>query len=175
MMVGALWFWRGAATSNVILRADSVELRGVVWTRRIPLRELASVTVATGRTGMNGFSREYLVLHRRNGTDSSFKELNSKRAKTLRDGPRIRLHDLRHSHATLGLASGIPAKVMSERLGHSKVGITLDLYSHVTPGMQEDAARSSARSSTVRDQFVTTTPADADVRPGQASTSYGSA
>jgi integrase len=54
--------------------------------------------------------------------------------------PRLRLHDLRHSHATLGLAAGIPAKVMSERLGHSKVGITLDLYSHVMPGMQEEAA-----------------------------------
>jgi integrase len=54
--------------------------------------------------------------------------------------PVIRLHDVRHSHATLGLAAGIPAKVMSERLGHAKVGITLDLYSHVVPGMQEDAA-----------------------------------
>jgi integrase len=54
--------------------------------------------------------------------------------------PRLRLHDLRHSHATLGLAAGIPAKVMSERLGHATVGITLDLYSHVMPGMQEEAA-----------------------------------
>jgi integrase len=53
--------------------------------------------------------------------------------------PRLRLHDLRHSHATLGLAAGIPAKVMSERLGHSKVG-TIDLYSHVMPGMQDEAA-----------------------------------
>ena len=52
----------------------------------------------------------------------------------------VRLHDLRHTHATLGLAPGIPAKVMSERLGHAKVGITLDLYSHVVPGMQEKAA-----------------------------------
>ena len=54
--------------------------------------------------------------------------------------PRLRLHDLRHSHATLGLAAGVPAKVMSERLGHSNIGITLDLYSHVVPGMQEEAA-----------------------------------
>jgi integrase len=54
--------------------------------------------------------------------------------------PRIGPHGLRHSHATLGLAADIPAKVMSERLGHSKVGITLDLYSHVVPGMQEQAA-----------------------------------
>jgi integrase len=54
--------------------------------------------------------------------------------------PRIRFHDLRHAHATHLLGSGIHPKVASERLGHSKVGITLDLYSHVLPGMQEDAA-----------------------------------
>jgi integrase len=53
--------------------------------------------------------------------------------------PRIRFHDLRHAHATHLLASGIHPKIASERLGHSKVGITLDLYSHVMPGMQEDA------------------------------------
>jgi integrase len=53
--------------------------------------------------------------------------------------PRIRFHDLRHAHATHMLASGVHPKVASERLGHSKVGITLDLYSHVMPGMQDDA------------------------------------
>lgn len=54
--------------------------------------------------------------------------------------PRIRFHDLRHAHATHMLKSGVHPKVASERLGHSQVGITLDLYSHVLPGMQEDAA-----------------------------------
>jgi integrase len=54
--------------------------------------------------------------------------------------PAIRLHDLRHTHATLGLAAGIPVKVMSERLGHASTQITMDLYSHVIPGMQADAA-----------------------------------
>jgi integrase len=53
---------------------------------------------------------------------------------------RVRLHDLRHSHATHMLAAGVHPKIASERLGHSKVGITLDLYSHVMPGMQEEAA-----------------------------------
>ncbi len=53
---------------------------------------------------------------------------------------RVRFHDLRHAHATHMLASGVHPKVASERLGHSKVGITLDLYSHVLPGMQADAA-----------------------------------
>src|SRR5438876_8323299 len=54
--------------------------------------------------------------------------------------PRLRFHDLRHAHATHLFANGVHPKVASERLGHSKVGITLDLYSHVIPGMQEDAA-----------------------------------
>jgi integrase len=54
--------------------------------------------------------------------------------------PRYRFHDLRHAHATHMLTSGTHIKVASERLGHSKVGITLDLYSHVLPGMQKDAA-----------------------------------
>jgi len=54
--------------------------------------------------------------------------------------PKIRLHDLRHSHATLGLASGVPTKVTSERLGHSRTAITDDLYSHVTKTMQDEAA-----------------------------------
>ena len=53
---------------------------------------------------------------------------------------RIRFHDLRHAHATHLLASGVHPKIASERLGHSSVGITLDLYSHVTRGMQADAA-----------------------------------
>jgi integrase len=54
--------------------------------------------------------------------------------------PRIRFHDLRHSHATHLLSAGVHPKIAQERLGHSTVGITLDLYSHVLPGMQEDAA-----------------------------------
>ena len=55
--------------------------------------------------------------------------------------PRIRFHDLRHTHASHLLRAGIHPKVVSERLGHSRVGITMDVYSHVLPGMQEEAAR----------------------------------
>lgn len=54
--------------------------------------------------------------------------------------PRIRFHDLRHTHASQLLAAGVHPKIASERLGHSSIGITLDLYSHVMPGMQADAA-----------------------------------
>lgn len=56
------------------------------------------------------------------------------------DLPRIRLHDLRHTHATLALKAGVHPKVVSERLGHANIGITLDLYSHVVPSMAKDAA-----------------------------------
>jgi integrase len=54
--------------------------------------------------------------------------------------PRIRFHDLRHTHASLGLAEGIHPKVMSERVGHSSISITMDTYSHVIPALQRDAA-----------------------------------
>jgi integrase len=56
------------------------------------------------------------------------------------DLPRIRLHDLRHTHATLLLKEGVPPKVVSERLGHSSVAFTMQVYQHVLPGMQADAA-----------------------------------
>jgi integrase len=59
--------------------------------------------------------------------------------------PRIRCHDLRHRAATLLLSQGIHPKIVSERLGHSRVSITLDLYSHVTPTMQQQAAETLDR------------------------------
>ena len=58
--------------------------------------------------------------------------------------PPIRLHDVRHSYATAALAAGIPAKVVSERLGHANIAITLDVYSHVIPGMDAQAANAVA-------------------------------
>jgi integrase len=54
--------------------------------------------------------------------------------------PRIRLHDLRHTAAALALSTGMHPKVMSDRLGHSSIAITLDVYGHLVPGLQEDAA-----------------------------------
>ncbi len=54
--------------------------------------------------------------------------------------PRIRLHDLRHTHATLLLKAGEVTKVVTERLGHSTTAYTQDAYQHVLPGMQRDAA-----------------------------------
>ncbi len=52
----------------------------------------------------------------------------------------IRLHDARHTHASLMLKQGVHPKIVQERLGHSSIQITLDTYSHVAPGLQEAAA-----------------------------------
>ena len=54
--------------------------------------------------------------------------------------PRMRFHDLRHTAASLLLAQGVHPKIVSEMLGHSQIAITLDLYSHVTPTLQAEAA-----------------------------------
>ena len=53
----------------------------------------------------------------------------------------LRLHDLRHTHATLMLRAGVHPKIVSERLGHATVAFTLDTYTHVVPGLQEAAAK----------------------------------
>lgn len=53
---------------------------------------------------------------------------------------KIRLHDLRHTHATIAVKAGVPLKVISERLGHESPAFTLRQYAHVVPGMQAEAA-----------------------------------
>ena len=59
--------------------------------------------------------------------------------------PVIRLHDLRHTNASLALAAGVDLKVVSERLGHSQLAITADLYTHVNRGLGKAAAEQIAR------------------------------
>jgi integrase len=54
--------------------------------------------------------------------------------------PEIRLHDLRHTSASLALAAGIDTKVVSERLGHATIAITANLYTHVIPRLEREAA-----------------------------------
>jgi integrase len=73
--------------------------------------------------------------------------------------PRIRLHDLRHTHATLGLAAGIPTKVMSDRLGHATTAFTQDVYMHAIPQLEADAAEQIAAT------IFATEPGDKAVTP----------
>ncbi len=65
-------------------------------------------------------------------------------ARRIRWAARIRFHDLRHSWATIALELDIHPKVVSERLGHANVGVTLDTYSHVAPSLHTSAARQVA-------------------------------
>jgi integrase len=88
-------------------------------------------------------SGETLVCCREDGepkrpgsVTGEFARLTSK----VKDLPRVRFHDLRHSHATQLLADGVHPKIAQERLGHSTITTTMDLYSHVTDTMQADAA-----------------------------------
>lgn len=54
--------------------------------------------------------------------------------------PALGFHGLRHAHATLAPSAGVKPKVISEHLGHSSIAVTMDIYRHVLPGMQEEAA-----------------------------------
>lgn len=111
----------------------------VVQALRRHKAEQAKVQLQSGPT----YNVQDLVCARWDGNTRSPGALSRAFAKLIQDLdlPRVRFHDLRHSHATQLLRQGIHPKIVSERLGHSKVGITLDTYSHVMPGMQEDAAK----------------------------------
>lgn len=87
-----------------------------------------------------------LVIARENGTPVRPRSFSRAFERHLQAAglPAIRLHDLRHSWATLALGAGVHPKIVSERLGHSSIAITLDTYSHVSAGMQEDAAATVA-------------------------------
>jgi integrase len=77
----------------------------------------------------------------------TFKETQARCRKALGEAapPEIRLHDLRHTHATLLLADREPINTVSERLGHASVTVTLTVYGHVMPGDQKRAADRFAR------------------------------
>lgn len=82
-----------------------------------------------------------LVLCQEDGNPWDPDRFSAEWTKTVQGlGFAVRFHDLRHTHATLLLRQGIHPKVVSERLGHSTTGITLDTYSHVLPDMQDEAA-----------------------------------
>lgn len=105
--------------------------------------KVVSSAILIGRSFVN----DELIFCHQDGTpvhpdqvSKSFKRL-SKRASL----PEIRFHDLRHTYATLALRADVHPKVVSERLGHSTIAMTLDRYSHAVPALQEDAAETVAR------------------------------
>lgn len=90
----------------------------------------------------DGYDDQDLVFARQDGTPLHPDRLSKAFDQDVaRSGlPRIRLHDLRHTHASIALQAGVPVKVVSERLGHESPAFTLKQYAHVMPGMQATAA-----------------------------------
>lgn len=117
---------------SVALDAGTARVLGE-WRRR-QLEERLALGPAWQDTGR--------VFTREDGADLHPERVSERFDRLVgRSGPpRIRLHDLRHTHATLALAANVHPKVVSERLGHASVTITLDTYSHAIPAMQADAA-----------------------------------
>ena len=83
-----------------------------------------------------GFTDRGLVFHRPDGDPLHPARFSREftRAVVRTDLPRIRLHDLRHGWATMALSADVHPKVVQERLGHSSITVTLDVYSHVHRG-----------------------------------------
>jgi integrase len=97
-----------------------------------------SLWLSTGRI----LAGEDLIFARADGSLPDPASITRSFARVLKNAglPHVRIHDLRHTHATLLLKARVHPKVVSERLGYASVAITLDIYSHVLPGLQEAAA-----------------------------------
>ena len=120
----------------IALDAETIAALQAQATRQLAEQERLG---ATWRDSGYVFTKENGKPHHPQTVSRSFEQ-----ALTEAKLPRIRLHDLRHTHATLALQAGIHPKVVSERLGHATVSITLDTYSHAIPAMQEEAAEKIA-------------------------------
>ncbi len=97
------------------------------------------------------YSDNGLVFPREDGSLWAPDSFTSSFAAAVRKVMPVNFHALRHAHATILLKQGVNPKVVSERLGHARVSTTLDIYAHVLPGMQEEAA--ALLESTFRSKF----------------------
>jgi integrase len=109
----------------------------------VPYLERQRADQARRRELVTEWFDEDLVIDRGDGRPMNPGTLSSGWARfcRLQGLPHVRFHDLRHGHATLMLLQGVHPKVVSERLGHASIGITLDTYSHVLPAMQAEAVK----------------------------------
>lgn len=105
------------------------------------LKKQKSILLKEKRDFGEGYSDLDLVICTSLGTPLTPANLRRSFNRLIKedDATTIRFHDLRHSHATLLLSKGVNVKVISERLGHSNIKVTLDIYSHILPTMQQDA------------------------------------
>jgi integrase len=127
--------WRFASTKRASSRRP-VKLE--TWVAR-QLRQLYSFD--TARPGANSDDVQQIFKTRcGRPINSDYLAREFKRLLRAAGLPRMRLYDLRHTAATLALTAGVPAKVVSELLGHASSAFTLDVYAHVLPHMQAEAA-----------------------------------
>lgn len=156
-LLGLKWEDIDFQDKSIVIRRSIQEVRGEVFvketktgkSRVISIPQYLVQVFQTHKAQQNanrlalgkGYRTDGFVFARNDGSWIRPQTM-SQAAKALfkRLGMECRLHDLRHTHATLLLKSGISSKVASSRLGHASVGITLDLYAHVLPGMDEEAA-----------------------------------
>jgi integrase len=121
---------------NIALAPETVELlRDVRGAQILAKMELGPLWQDTG-----------FVFTHPNGTPLIPDQITQEFAAVIKrfDVPHLTFHGLRHAFATMGMQAGINPKVVSEALGHSSVAITLDLYSHVLPNMQDELASAVA-------------------------------
>lgn len=121
---------------SVSLPADAMALL-----RRHVDRHTAEVTTMTEQE-RKAYENHGFLFTGRGGRPVDLKNISARHFKPLLKStglPPIRLYDLRHTHATLLLTAGVPVHVVSRRLGHKSAKMTLDVYSHVLPGQQEEA------------------------------------
>lgn len=122
-------------------------------TETVTVLRSQKVTIAEQRLAWGeGYSDHGLLFPREDGQprrpDSVSKEFVRLVAVAVKAGivaRRISLHSLRHTHGSIGIAAGIPVKVMAERLGHSSPAFTMSVYQHVLPSMQAETAAIIAR------------------------------
>lgn len=108
------------------------------------LKELKSHKVRQSKEKLQAgelYQENGLVFCKEDGTPLEPRNFTKKFQRLLKQAglAKVRLHDLRHSHASLLLKKGIHPKIVQERLGHSSITVTLDKYSHLVPGLQEKA------------------------------------
>ena len=127
--------WRFADTKRAHSRRQ-VKLQGWVASR---LRQLHSLDTARP-TASPESARQIFKTRPGRSINSDYLAREFKRLLLEAGLPQMRLYDLRHSAATLALVAGVPAKVVSEQLGHATSAFTLDVYAHVLPHMQSEAA-----------------------------------
>lgn len=112
--------------------------------RRVSLDEFGAKVLVQQRARLlkDGLASSIWVFPNTLGKPQCTSEARKQFLKAIRASgiPRIRIHDLRHTHATLLLKNDLHPKIVQSRLGHSSITVTLDLYSHVSPSMDQLAA-----------------------------------